>query len=609
MHLLSGGREGGENCSADMAFGWNVQSPSRQGEILRTRRTGLRLLLVAAGLTLIAQGAATAADPLRLTKPVQVTKDDLSPGRLYLAPALAVDPANPLHVAAGVTELRNKSCGFMRSTDGGQTWARPEAQPAPASFPFCLTNNRGAFQGQVVFGRDSNLYYAFPGWDTADAGPRGNSSIIVARSNNLGDSWETSVARNNRGKQNEQQEFQRPIGSIAVDAVNGSADTVYVGYTTRLPGFVSPNGAPNITTVVASTDGGRTWGEPVQLPATIFNDAAKRNEALTARTTVPANPNATTTTVAAGSRAAQPDQVVNFGGFQPVVSVGKDGTAYAIWPSTTANITPGPPAGIFLSKSTDKGKTWTTTQALPFDYKNGTFVQMAYSPEGGDIGTLHAVWEYKERPEIAGYSDIFYLRSTDGGKTWATPRNITDDAPNDYYGQYYPNIVVAPNGRVDIAFYDTRFDPGIRSNDVVYTYSNDNGETWSRNIRVSDQSIDRRIGVWGFNYDITSPPSVGSANQYAVFGWDDPRNSDRAVQDNIAVGGGLQDIFVADVQFEAIGGGASKTAKAIAAGVVGLLAVGLILLAVAFLAKGRDGTAPPAKAAKKAAAKKPARVS
>ena len=572
---------------------------------MRTRRTGGRILLAAAALMLVAQGAASAADPLRLTKPVQVTKDDLSPGRLYLAPALAVDPANPLHVAAGVTELRTKNCGFMRSKDGGQTWVRPEAQPAPASYPFCLTNNRGAFQGQMVFGRDSNLYYAFPGWDTADAGPRGNSSIIVARSNNLGDSWETAIARDNRGKQGEQQEFQRPIGSIAVDATTGSADAIYVGYTTRLPGFVAPNGAPNITTVVASTDGGKTWGEPVQLPGTIFNDAAKRNEALTSRTTIPGT---TTTTAAPGSRAAQPDQAVNFGGFQPVVSVGKDGTAYAVWPSTTANITPGPPAGIFLSKSTDKGKTWTTQQIVPFDYKNGTFVQMAYNPDGGAAGTLHAVWEFKERPEVAGSSDIYYLRSTDSGKTWTTPRNITDDAANEYAGQYYPNIVVAPNGRIDIAFYDTRFDPGYRSNDVMYTYSTDNGDTWSKNTRITDQVIDRRIGVWSFNYDITSPPSIGSANDYAVIGWDDTRNADKSVRDNIDLGGGLQDIYVADVQFQAVGSGASKTVKMIFAGVVGLLAVGLVLLLVAFAARGQGGAAP-AKAAKKTAEKKPAQVS
>ena len=559
---------------------------------MNRRSKGRRALVAVTGLFILAQGAAFAAEPLRLTQPVQMTKDDLNPGRLYLAPALAVDPANPMHVAAGVTEMRTKSCTFMRSKDGGQTWQRPEASPAPSTFPFCLTNNRGAFQGQIAFGRDSTLYYAFPGWDENDAGTRGNSSILVARSSDLGDSWTTEVARNNRGKTGEQQEFQRPIGSIAVDTRTGSADSVYVGYTTRLPGFTAPNAAPNITTVIASTDGGRTWGEPVQLPATIFGDQAVRDRALTARTTTTlaaGAPTPNTTVPPAGSRAAEPNQTVNFGGFQPVVTVGNNGTVYALWPSTAANITPGPPPGLFLSKSTDKGKTWQTTQVAPFDYKNGTFAQMAWSPQGGAEGTLHAVWEYKEQPDIAGYSDIFYIRSTDGGATWTQPRNITDDPPAELAGQYYPNIQVAPNGRVDVVFYDTRFDPGIRSNDVVYTHSTDNGETWAKNVRISDQSIDRRIGVWGINYDMTSPPSLASAKEHAVIAWDDPRHSDLSVADNLAVGGGLQDIFVANAQFSAIGGGASKAAKMIAAGVVGLLAVGLILLVVASAARGGSG--------------------
>ncbi|HEX6595572.1 MAG TPA: sialidase family protein, partial [Acidimicrobiales bacterium] len=356
--------------------------------------------------------------------------------------------------------------------------------------------------------------------------------------------------------------------------------------------------------------GGRTWGEPVQLPGTIFGNQAVRDQALTARTTTTVGANAsttTTTTPPAGSRASEPNQAVNFGGFQPVVTVGNDGAVYAIWPSTTSNISPSPPAGIFVSKSTDKGRTWQTSQAVPFDYKNGTFVQMAWTEEGGSQGTLHAVWEYKEQPEVGGYSDIYYIRSTDGGATWSQPRNITDDRPQDYFGQYYPNITVAPNGRIDVVFYDTRFDPGLRSNDVVYTYSTDNGETWSRNERISDQSIDRRIGVWGFNYDITSPPSLASADEFAIIGWDDPRFSDPSVGDNLAVGGGLQDIFVANAQFEAIGGGASKVAKMIVAGVVGLLAVGLILLVVAMAARSSSG--PPSAKGARQSEKKPAGVS
>ena len=44
------------------------------------------------------------------------------------------------------------------------------------------------------------------------------------------------------------------------------------------------------------------------------------------------------------------------------------------------------------------------------------------------------------------------------------------------------------------------------------------------NIRMSDQTIDRRYGVWGNNFDQNSPPAVPT-NQFAIMGWDDTRFS------------------------------------------------------------------------------------
>ncbi len=94
-------------------------------------------------------------------------------------------------------------------------------------------------------------------------------------------------------------------------------------------------------------------------------------------------------------------------------------------------------------------------------------------------GALHIVYPRNPRPELAGYSAIFAQVSTDGGKTWSVPKNLTDDDPARLVGQYIPNISVAPNGRVDAVWWDTRDDPGIRSNDVYYAYSTDEGKTWS----------------------------------------------------------------------------------------------------------------------------------
>ena len=77
------------------------------------------------------------------------------------------------------------------------------------------------------------------------------------------------------------------------------------------------------------------------------------------------------------------------------------------------------------------------------------------------------------------------------------------------FPQWIPNMAVAPDGRVDIAWWDLRHDPGITfGNDVYYTSSSDNGTTWSKNIRVADQLIDRRVGVFGNNFDVSGPPGL-----------------------------------------------------------------------------------------------------
>ena len=547
-----------------------------------SRRTR-RLAVVAVGLTFLAGGAANAANPPIQTKPVHVTKDDLNPSRTYSAPNLLAHPSNPNIVVGAFADLRTRRCGLIRTLDGGQTWTVPDASPSPASYPSCNSNPRGSFQGMLAFGRDDALYYALDGWDTQDGGIGGNVSMVVSRSTDLGDSWQPIVARDARGKTGEQQESYRPITGFAVDARTGSLDTVYVGSGRRQPGFSGANALPVQPVVAVSTDGGKTFGEPVNLAESAFGDGATRQKAFQSATTVPNAP--TTTTPPAGSRAATPDQAANFGGFGPGLTVDNKGTAYAIWPATYANLNPRPSNGIFLSRSDDKGKTWTSSPVTPFDWNLGSFASVAWSPEGGSQGTLHAVINGYERVGVAGYEDVFYYRSTDGGRSWSERKNVTDDDPSQMFGQYYPTIGVAPDGRVEIAFWDTRNDPGYRSNDVYMVTSRDNGETWGPNLRITDKPIDRRIGVWSTNFDITSPPGLAQTKQYSMLAWDDTRNTDTSAPDASSLGGGVQDIYVSAVQYSELGGGTSTAAKMALAGVVGLLLVGLILLAASMLSR------------------------
>jgi len=546
---------------------------------------------VAGACVLLAQGASFAASskaPIGYTTAVQASKGNLDPGRMYSSPTFAVDPKNPMRVITAAADLWSRECNVMRSLDGGATWTLMDTSPALTSYPFCSQAGGGVVQTPMVFGRNGTVYMATGAWDDQD-GPRAGGAIVVHRSTNLGDTWDSVLAYNARGKTGEQAENVRPAQGLVVDTKSGSDDIVYVSFNLSKPGFTAPNAVPSVPMVAVSRDGGRTFGDPVDLSKGQFDAAPVRSQALTSRTTVTLAPGATTTSTtapAAGSKAAQPDQAANFGGSNARLGVDAKGAVYALWSSSASNITPAPPAGRYLSRSTDGGKTWTTTQTMPFAYENAG-ARFSVGPKG----QLYMIYGRNPKPELSGYGEIYTQVSTDGGKSWSEPKVMTDDNPADLRGQFNPTISVAPNGRVDAAWWDTRDDPGIRSNDVYYSYSLDDGRTWSANKRISDQSVDRRVGVWGNNYDISSPPAVTSTNAYAIFGWDDTRNSKDAYNIGIngEIGGGVQDVYTAIAQFDVVGPANNDTARIVLAAVVGLLVVGLVLLAAALAARRRNG--------------------
>ncbi|HVL07183.1 MAG TPA: sialidase family protein [Acidimicrobiales bacterium] len=550
-----------------------------------------------------AMPGAGAAGPPQLTKPVHATKGDLNPQRTYSAPYLSVNPNDSDIIVGGFIEFRARKCGLIRSTDAGQTWRILESTPEISSQPYCQAANSNIFHAPVAWGRDNALYLATHAWDETT---RTQTSIIVAKSTDLGDTWNTVFARDARTTSGETQENNRPVTGFVVDSKSGSQDTVYVMYRRAYPNRTAPNAAPQEPVVAISRDGGRSFTEHVSAIGNVYEDPKVRELGVTARTTVPAAPGATTTTTPpAGSQAANPTDIRNFGASsngQGLV-MDKDGNLHVTYMSEIANV-PGSPRAIIASRSTDKGKTWTSTMAVPFSYEQAQNPRNAWTPGGGSNGTLHIVWEWRHPATLGSYADVGYIRSTDGGRTWSEPRRIADDDYNKLDGKYLPMLSVAPNGRLDAAWWDTRDDPGIRANDVYYAYSEDDGVTWSKNIRVSDQSIDRRFGVYGNNFDQNSPPALASTNQFAILGWDDTRYSTgedgKIVLENPVntqgIGGGVQDIFVSAVQFEKIGGGTSRTAQIALAGVVGLLAVGLILLAVGMLGRRGSGSGVPATA-------------
>ena len=142
--------------------------------------------------------------------------------------------------------------------------------------------------------------------------------------------------------------------------------------------------------------------------------------------------------------------------------VAPDGT---VWSTTTSN-----PAGkgfsvadISLIWSTDGGASWQGPLPVAKDiavptYQNTTFREGIVNTFG--VGPkkvnrrypLYVSWE----DGASGLANVYLTASTDGGRTWAQPTLVNDNAgPTE---ALQPNLDVAPNGTVADAFYDRRLD-------------------------------------------------------------------------------------------------------------------------------------------------------
>jgi len=89
-------------------------------------------------------------------------------------------------------------------------------------------------------------------------------------------------------------------------------------------------------------------------------------------------------------------------------------------------------------------------------------------------------------------TDVMFAKSTDGALTWSSPVRINDDPPATNV-HWFGTMSVAPNGRIDIVWLDTRDNPGSDESALYYSYSTDQGGTWSVNEKMSP-SFDPHVG-------------------------------------------------------------------------------------------------------------------
>jgi len=200
-----------------------------------------------------------------------------------------------------------------------------------------------------------------------------------------------------------------------------------------------------------------------------------------------------------------------------VVYFGDDGTAYHIHLSFDGISVARPrraESGMLVETSIDGGLTWTNAVAAinhensvtPFEDKPGIVVDN--SPSSKYKGNVYVAWT---RFDVYGsndpncHSNIYFTRSTDHGKSFAMPVNISDsvgdcrDSDNTVEGAV---PAVAPNGDVYIVWAGPL--------GLVFKKSSNGGESFSKEKVISDMP-----GGWDFSVD-----GLKRANGMAVTGVD-----------------------------------------------------------------------------------------
>jgi hypothetical protein len=505
-------------------------------------------LAVAACAALIPWSSAGGA-PLKVPEvdgAVQVTADPGN-GRGHAIPVLAVHPDDPETLALAEVDAYTSRCMVHVSRNGGLSWAKATQPPTPADWPGCGFAVTGAL-ADLAFAPDGTLYYAFSAFQPTSYQQR----IYLARSSDLGVTWDTTALPRIGPRPTPRQFGADSMPSIVIDRAD--PNLVYVAWWSNNGIWNMPESITGATASIwcrlvdnrplarpwlsASHDGGATFGDPVDM--------------------APGIDGCTT---------------------EPYLAQGNDGAIQAFFGEATRSAAEGqaPPAHLFSSASRDQGRTFTVTpvhtQSGPADGRSSTSTSDWLSAPSPGVdrktGDVYVTWEEMG----TGVPQILFARSVDQGATWSQPAKVNDGDPKrDWdFADQMPTLGVAPNGRIDVVWYDYRNDPTFKDGDtrnsfqdVYYASSVDGGRSWSKNRPLEDRPIDRRFGPRRTG-GIYGPLGLVSTDKVAYVAWDDTRNgTDQNAN---------QDIYFTRVRYapaaEAFGGGKNSGVSPWVAGLLG----------------------------------------
>ncbi len=353
---------------------------------------------------------------------------NVAPGQLNIVndaanePSIAVDPTNSNRIAVGWRQFNTITSSFRQagraySSDRGLTW----------TFPGVI--NPGVFRSDPVLAADSagNFYYS--SLRTTNPDGSGDFLVEVYKSLDGGQTWGAPVPAFGGDKQ-----------WFTIDNTGGIGDgNIYQVWNSQFSGI--PWAGTDFT---RSINGGASFQTPLPMP----NPRLKWG-------TLDVGPSGELYIV--GATLNQSGQVL-------VKSSTAQNTAITPTFDFAHNITlggistggPPNPAGLL-------GQVQVAVNRSNTAYKGEVYV----------LGSVS--------PAIPDPLDVMFIRSTDGGQTFSTPIRVNDDPLLNDAFNWFGTFSVAPNGRIDVIWNDTRNDPdpgNASLSEGYYRYSLDGGRTW-----------------------------------------------------------------------------------------------------------------------------------
>ena len=182
-----------------------------------------------------------------------------------------------------------------------------------------------------------------------------------------------------------------------------------------------------------------------------------------------------------------------------VPAVGPNGEVYVAWVGSN---------GIIFDRSLDMGNTWladdifVTSVPGGWDYSipgisrcNGLPVTLCDTSGGINNGTIYINWT--DQRNGADDTDVWLVKSSDGGNSWSAPIRVNDDAPGKQ--QFLTWMAIdQTTGFLWFVFYDRR-NYNDEQTDVYGAFSEDGGNTFT-NFKISETPFTPNSSVFFGDY-------------------------------------------------------------------------------------------------------------